>query len=98
MARVMVPVSALKYDEKDAFPLDACEILDHAVGDQKVEETYTYTWRIGGPERGTDAFVEWRKSVCHRLRSEVKDKEAVERLIKKLDDGDWEVSFFVDTF
>jgi len=98
MAKVMVPIIKLKYDEQDAFPLAACEILDFECGDQQAEEPYTYTWRIGGPDRGSPEFEPWRENVCARLRAEVEDKVAAERLIAFLDANEWDASFFVDGY
>lgn len=99
MAQAMVPISQLRYAKEDVFPLDACEILDLILGDHRPEEPFTYTFRVGSPyDPGTPEFTAWREDAAHHLRMQVADKEAVERLITLLDQHNWDVSFFVDSF
>jgi len=101
MAKVMVPIIKLKYDRQDAFPLAACEVLDLIMGDQRPEEPFTYTFRVGCPydfSSEREAFDAWREQAVHDLRMQVEDKAAVERLIALLDDHEWDVSFLVDGY
>lgn len=91
MAKVMVPIIKLKHDE--TFSLDAYDVLRTSFGYQENEE-FTFTFRLSVPDEGVMGLDE-RERVKKRLREETDQAEA---LIQLLDEHEWDVSFFVDTY
>lgn len=89
MAQVMVPICALRYEERDAFPLGAAAVFhEHDLMD---DDAYTFTMQIGVLHEHD------REEIRQALRETLSAREA-DRLIKFLDGNDWDVSFFVDAY
>jgi len=90
MAKVMVPIIQLKHDK--GFSLHAYDVLSSSSG-YCGQEDFTFTFRLSlcDGEESTDE----RERLKKRLREETDDAEA---LIQLLDEHEWDVSFFVDTY
>ena len=89
MARVIVPICALRYSENTTFPVEAADVFYRY--DLMEDDAYSYTFQIRvlpDPDR-----AEIRQALREQLPAEDAD-----RLIKLLDANDWDVSFFVDSF
>lgn len=84
MARVMVPVTEVKYER--LFPLSAAEALSRWADDDE----YTYTMRVTVRDEVD------REHVRHLLEKECPGN--AEELIRLLDETEWDCSFFVDCF
>ncbi len=89
MAQVMVPICALRYDEKAAFPLEAVSVFHQC--DLMDDDAYTFTMQIRAVHDPD------REEIRRALRERLPASEA-DRLIKFLDANDWDVSFFVDAY
>jgi hypothetical protein len=89
MARKLIPIVCVNYSDKNAFPLAALDVFEAESVDR--EDDYTYTRRISVQD------VTTRRILRNRLHESLEKAEA-ERLIKILDDHDWDVSFLVDTY
>ena len=89
MARVMVPICDLQYDEDTAFPLKAAGVFHEY--DLMDDDAYTFTMQIRVVHEGN------REEMRQALREKLGANEA-SRLIKFLDGRDWDVSFFVDAY
>jgi hypothetical protein len=88
MARVCVPIIKLHYNEEDTFDLDLAEIIDE---DVYANEEFTYTMRISVEDTSR------RKSLEDKIRRQLPADKA-DRILKILEENDWDVSFFVDTW
>ena len=89
MAQVMVPICALRYDNKDAFPPEAATVFHEY--DLVDDDAYTFTMQIRMVHESD------REGIRQALRERLPASDA-ERLIKFLDANDWGVSFFVDAY
>jgi len=87
MAKAMIPIIALAYEE--AFDLDAYDVFvkKGASGD----DDYTLTIRVNVADPRDRTVL--REALRGRLLG-----DQAERLIKLLDDNEWDVSFLVDCF
>lgn len=93
MAKMMVPIIKLKHDS--GFSLEAYDVLHGSPGYQELED-YTFTFRLSvSPEVDETAQAE-RERIKQRLRESV--PEEAEALIALLEEHEFDVSFFVDTF
>lgn len=87
MAKVVVPIIALKCGE--AFDLDAFDVLqEHGVTGN---DEFTFTVRV------SVADEERRRAVREALTERLPVDQA-KRLIKLLEENEWDVSFLVDCF
>lgn len=89
MAKVCVPIIKLRYNEEDTFDLDLAEIIDEE--GVYAEEEFTYTMRISVADSAG------RKSLEDKIRWQLPSDKA-DRIVKILEEHDWDVSFFVDTW
>ena len=89
MARVCVPIIKLHYNEEDAFDLGLAEIIDEE--GVYAEEEFTYTMRISVEDTAR------RKSLEDKIRRQI-PSDKTDRMLKILEENDWDVSFFVDTW
>ncbi len=87
MAQVMVPICALRYDEKAAYPLEAASVFHEY--DLVDDDSYTFTMQVRVVHEPN------REEIRQALRDRLPANEA-DRFIKFLDVNDWDVSFFVD--
>lgn len=82
----MLPMSALRYDEKEGFPVKAAHIFyEEGFMD---DDPYSYTMRVSVCHESNRADL--RRILRRRL-----PRDQAQRLIELLDENDWEVSFFV---
>lgn len=89
MARVCVPIIKVQYDKEDSFDLGLAEIIDEE--DVYADEEFTYTMRISVEDASR------RKSLEDKIRRQLPADKA-DRILKILEENDWDVSFFVDTW
>jgi hypothetical protein len=89
MAKVMVPVCSIQYEEGDTYPLEAVDVL--YMSGFMDDDCYTSTMRVSVPHETE------RGDIRQALRQKLPRDEA-DRLIKLLDDNNWDVSFFVDAY
>lgn len=89
MARVCVPIIKLHYNEEDTFGLDLAEIIDEE--GVYADEEFTYTMRISVEDTAK------RKSLEDKIRQQLPSDKA-DRAIEILEENNWDVSFFVDTW
>ena len=89
MAKVIVPVIKLNYSQEDAYDLRAAELFANL--GFHVDDPYTYTMRV------TVVNDSGRREVREKL-AELLGTEEAQRLIKVLEENDWDVSFFVDAW
>lgn len=87
MAKAVVPIIALSYGE--AFDLDAYDVF--AEKGVNGDDDFTFTIRVSVTD------MDRRSSVRQALRERLPGDQA-ERLIKLLDDNEWDVSFLVNCF
>lgn len=90
MAKVVVPISSVKYDRDQAYPLAVAEVFAELVLEGPDELTYTMRVRV--------AEVFGHREKARKMLKERLEPEEAERLLKLLDEHDWDVSFFVDTW
>lgn len=87
MTRAVIPIIALKY--REAFDLDALDVFtEHGVNS---EDEFTFTTRVSVSD--PDRREPIRQALAERL-----PPDQAERLIKLLDDNEWDVSFLADCF
>ena len=89
MAKVCVPIIKLHYNEEDTFDLGLAEIIDEE--GVYAEDEFTYTMRISVED------IARRKSLEDKIRRQLPSDKA-DRIVKILEENDWDVSFFVDTW
>ncbi len=89
MARVCVPINKLHYNEEDTFDLDLAEIIDEE--GVYANEEFTHTMRISVEDTAR------RKALEDKIRRQLPSDKA-DRIVKILEENDWDVSFFVDTW
>lgn len=91
--KAIVPIIALKSDEKDHFPLGLEDLFEDE--GFKQDDHFTYTTRYTVPEEDYEA----RKRLRAKIRLAMKDDpEGAERFIELMDNYGWDVSFFVDCY
>ena len=88
MARVCVPIIKVHYNEEDTFDLGLAEIIDEE--GVYADEEFTCTMRINVQDTAG------RKSLEDKIRRQLPSDRA-DRILKILEENDWDVSFFVDT-
>ena len=83
----MVPLSFVEYPDEQAFPIEMFDIFYQAgLAD---DDPYTSTVRVS-------AFQEsCRDEMRQAIRKRLASRDA-ERLIRLLDDHDWDVAFLID--
>ena len=89
MAKVIVPVIKLNHSQEDAYDLRAAGLFANL--GFHVDDPYTYTMRV----------TVVNDSDRHELRdklAELLGTEEARRLIRVLEQNDWDVSFFVDAW
>lgn len=84
-----VPIIKLHYNEEDTFDLELAKIIDEE--GVYAEEELTYTVRISVNETSK------RKSPENKIRRGL-PPDKVDRIVKILEENDWDASFFVDTW
>jgi hypothetical protein len=89
MEKVCVPIIKLHYNEVDTFDLGLAEIIDEE--NVYAEEEFTYTMRISVEDTAK------RKSLEDKIRRQLPPDKA-DRAIEILEENNWDVSFFVDTW
>ena len=102
MAKVTVPVSCLKWDAQDAFPNEVTEVFQ-GEGAWNPMEDFTFTGRVSVSKHGLSpseamAIEGKRSRIREGLRTAVPDPERYRTLLAFLEENDWDVSFFVDTW
>ena len=102
MAKVTVPVSCLRWDLQDAFPNEVHEVFQGEGAWNPVED-FTFTGRItlskhsASPEQQAEIDAK-RTRIRERLKEAIPDPERYDTLLRFLEENDWDVSFFVDTW
>lgn len=87
MSKYFTPINNLRTRRmREAFSGDA---LDAIIGESG-EDEFTWTFRI------TVSELERREAIRRRIMEQAPAE--ARRLLNVLDDNDWDVSFFVDTF
>jgi tellurite resistance-related uncharacterized protein len=93
--RTMVPIVKIKFDQKDAYPLDLLDIFEESGHWNRADE-YTFTGRFTlDPEHPNTPEV--KEEITDRIH-EVLDPEQANRILALLDDNDWDVSFYADAW
>ena len=88
MTKAIIPIIKLQHD--GGFPLEASEIFGEY--GYEGQDEYTYTMRV------TVENKDHRRQIAEDLGARLFDRKEAERLVKLLDENDWDVSFLVDTF
>lgn len=93
--KIVVPVIKLQFVREDAYPLDLFDIFEQS-GCWNPQEDYTFTGRLSlDPEDPDTPAI--KAQVAARIR-EVLAPEEAERILALLNQHNWDVSFYVDTF
>lgn len=100
MAKVMVPVIRLKYDQGDAFDNELHEVFE-AEGVWSPNEEFTFTGRVSLARDSNRAtkIARLKERITATLverEGEEEGRKSAERLITLLDLNEWDVSFYVD--
>jgi len=95
VAKVAVPIMWLQWSSESAFPNEVQEVFQ-AEGVWNPVEDFTFTGRIAINPSNPDANAK-KLRIMERIEKLLPPEEAA-RLFQLLDDNNWDVSFFVDTW
>ena len=95
MARVAVPIMWLQWATESAFPNEVQEVFQ-AEGVWNPVEDFTFTGRIAINPENPDSNAK-KLRIMEKIEKLLPPEEAA-RLFQLLDDNNWDVSFFVDTW
>lgn len=95
MAKVAVPIMWLQWASESAFSNEVQEVFQ-AEGVWNPVEDFTFTGRIAINPSNPDANAK-KLRIMEKMEKLLPPEEAA-RLFQLLDDNNWDVSFFVDTW
>jgi len=93
MAKVAVPIIKITYPAEHAYSSELYELFEQE-GVWNPNEDFTFTGRVTVP-RDAESAPALRRRLSEKIR-ELLGEDAGGRLMRLLEECDWDVSFFVD--
>jgi hypothetical protein len=95
VAKVAVPIVWLSWQSESAFPNEVHEVFQDE-GAWNAVEDFTFTGRVSIDPKDPQANAK-KLRIMEKLER-ILDPGEAKRMFQLLDDHDWDVSFFVDTW